>query len=70
MTPQTFSISDFCTAHSISRGLFYRAIKEGWAPRMMKLGRRRVISAEAAADWRKQREGSCTGGTHRPPEHS
>ncbi len=53
---QAFSITGFCAAHSISRALFYLLIKRGDAPKLMKVGRRTLISQEAAADWRKQME--------------
>jgi predicted DNA-binding transcriptional regulator AlpA len=53
---QALSISDFCKQHSISRALFYRALKEGWAPKIMKCGKRTLISIEAAAEWRRKME--------------
>jgi len=51
---KAFSIPQFCAAHSISRALFYLLLKEGKAPAVMKLGRRTLISGEAAAQWRAQ----------------
>jgi hypothetical protein len=51
-----FSIQQFCDAHSISRAKFYLLLKEGIAPRLMKVGRRRLISIEAAELWRRQME--------------
>jgi predicted DNA-binding transcriptional regulator AlpA len=53
---QALSISDFCRQHSISRALFYKALKEGWAPKIMKCGKRTLISVEAAAQWRRAME--------------
>lgn len=47
-----FSVREFCQAHRISRALFYRLAKDGRAPRTAKVGRRTLISQEAAADWR------------------
>jgi predicted DNA-binding transcriptional regulator AlpA len=47
-----FSIADFCMRHGISRSMFYILLKQGNAPRMLTCGRRRLISAEAAAEWR------------------
>lgn len=52
----TFTIPQFCGAHNISRAHLYDLIKAGNGPRVMKVGRRTLISAEAAADWRKQME--------------
>ena len=55
-TNQAYSVTQFCQQHNISRALFYRAKKEGWAPKTMRVGRRTLISNEAASEWRKQRE--------------
>jgi hypothetical protein len=51
-----FSIQQFCNTHSISRAKFYLLLKEGLAPKLMCVGRRRLISVEAAAEWRKKME--------------
>ena len=51
-----YSVSDFCHQHGISRGLFYRLLREGRGPRIIKAGRRTLISHEAAEDWRRQME--------------
>jgi predicted DNA-binding transcriptional regulator AlpA len=51
-----FSIAEFCELHDISRAHFYNIIKTGDGPRMMEVGGRKVISREAAADWRRERE--------------
>jgi predicted DNA-binding transcriptional regulator AlpA len=53
----TFSIGEFCRTHGVSRAFFYKLAKEGKAPRIMRLGARRLISQEAAADWRRAMEG-------------
>jgi hypothetical protein len=55
-TPSAFTIAQFCDAHHISRTHLHNMCKVGKGPRMMKLGRRVLISAEAAADWRRQLE--------------
>ena len=49
-------ITSFCNSHKISRALFYLLLKEGRGPRIMKAGRRTLISKEAAADWRQRME--------------
>jgi len=51
-TDATFSVQGFCDAHHISRGLFYKLLKEGNAPRIFKAGNRTLITKEAAKDWR------------------
>ena len=57
-TPQkpASTIPDFCADHSISRTHFYELAKQGKAPRLIKLGRRTLISAESAAEWRLRME--------------
>jgi predicted DNA-binding transcriptional regulator AlpA len=51
-----YSIETFCAAHAISRSSFYLLLKDGKAPRLMRIGTRVLISREAAADWRRERE--------------
>lgn len=56
MSKSAFTIPDWCKDNSISRAMFYKLAAEGLAPRTMKIGRKRLISVEAAADWRIQME--------------
>ena len=57
MNPVCYTVHKLCQAHgSISRVFFYKLLKQGTGPRLMKIGRRTLITAEAAADWRKQME--------------
>ena len=51
-----FTVQEFCEAHRISRGLFYTLVKEGAGPRLMKAGRRTLITADAATAWRRRME--------------
>lgn len=52
------TIAEFCeAAGGISKSFFHKMIKDGTAPRIMKVGRRTLITAEAAAEWRREREG-------------
>ena len=51
-----FSIEEFCKHHGVSRGTYYNLRKAGLAPAEMKVFSRRLISAESAAEWRRQRE--------------
>jgi hypothetical protein len=53
--PVAFSIVEFCHAHKISVSFYYQLRNQGLGPKEMQLGSRRVISAEAAADWRRAR---------------
>ena len=50
--PVAFSIREFCLAHQISEPFYFRLKAQGLGPREMKLGARRIISAEAATEWR------------------
>ena len=54
--PAALSVGEFCEAHRISRALFYLLRREGSGPRVMNVGRRTLITAEAAAEWRRQME--------------
>ena len=49
-----YSVAEFCREHGISRGLFYRLLREGRGPRVIKAGRRTLISREAAEQWRRR----------------
>ena len=51
-----FTVAEFCEAHRISQAKYYEMKKEGWGPVEMEVGRRRLISYEAAAEWRRERE--------------
>lgn len=52
-----FTISEFCREHgNMSRPLLYRLWDEGRGPRRMQVGRRVLITREAAEDWRRQME--------------
>jgi excisionase family DNA binding protein len=51
-----FSVLNFCHAHGISRGTLYKLIKEGHGPAIAKIGRRTLISCEAAEEWRRRME--------------
>ena len=53
-----FTIPEFVRLHRISRAHFYALVRQGKGPRLMRLGTRRLVSAEAAADWRKAMEGT------------
>jgi hypothetical protein len=49
-----FTVSEFCARHRISVQLFYKNREQ--MPRTFKVGTRVLISKEAAAAWRRQRE--------------
>ena len=55
-SPVAFTVKEFCAAHRISVSYYYELKKLGRAPREIMLGTRRIISAEAAAEWRRRME--------------
>lgn len=52
--PQAYTVDEFCRAHGISRALFYILAKKGKAPDIMRAGRRVLIPAESARQWRER----------------
>ena len=46
-----FSVNQFCEAYGLSRSSFYRMLREGLAPAIIRVGRRVLVSIEAARDW-------------------
>jgi hypothetical protein len=50
------SVETFCRRHGISPATYYVLKTKGLAPRETILGGRRLITREAAARWRRQRE--------------
>lgn len=54
--PAAFTVAQFCAAHNITKVFFYKLLKQGRGPRIMKVGTRTLISVEAAADWRSRME--------------
>jgi len=50
----SFTVNEFCARHRFSVQLFYKNRKQ--MPRTFKVGARVLISKEAAAAWRRERE--------------
>lgn len=55
-TADAYTVDEFCRSHRIARTKFYQLRKNGQGPRTMRLGRRVLVSREAAAEWRRQME--------------
>lgn len=51
-----FTVAAFCQRHGISRAKFYQLLSTGEGPRIFKIGRRTLISTEAALAWRQSME--------------
>lgn len=56
MVRKASSIDEFCAAHCLSRSMFYKLMNSGRGPRLMTVGTRKLVSDEAAAEWRRQME--------------
>jgi hypothetical protein len=54
--PFAFTICEFCQAHRISPSTYFQLKREGQGPVEMMVGRRRLVSRESAAKWRRARE--------------
>jgi hypothetical protein len=51
-----YTIREFCEAHRISETMFFKLRNAGLGPREMRVLRKVIISIEAAAEWRRERE--------------
>jgi hypothetical protein len=51
-----YTIPEFCRRHGISPSFYFILQQQSLTPAVMKVGARRLISKEAAAAWRAQRE--------------
>jgi hypothetical protein len=56
VAPACFTIKTFCIAHDLSEAMFFKMREMGIGPREMRVGTRVLITFEAAADWRAERE--------------
>lgn len=67
METNVYTITEFCLSNRISRSLLYTAWKEGTGPRVFRVGTKVLITREAAAEWRAERERATSqhsGATH------
>lgn len=65
-----FSVPQFCRNHHLSTSFYYELKKEGLAPKEIRIGRKVLISTEAAADWRRDMEARSTEAAPQPePEN-
>jgi hypothetical protein len=54
--PRAYTISEFCAAHRLSQGMYFKLKRAGLGPRECKLFSKITISFEAATEWRAARE--------------
>lgn len=59
MERQAFTIAEFCQSHGFSRAHYFNLQRDGLGPRTMQVGARRLISQEAAIEWRRACERQC-----------
>ena len=52
----SYSVPEFCAAHRISEGLYYKLRKAGLGPRECRALDKVTVTLESAAEWRKARE--------------
>ena len=57
---QSLTINQFCAVEKISRAQLYKEWRANRGPRFFLVGSFRRISAEARAEWRRQREAEAT----------
>lgn len=53
--PDALSIERFCQQHSISLSFYFKLAAAGLGPKTIAIGSRRLITREAASEWRSQR---------------
>jgi hypothetical protein len=53
---EAYTVKEFCRAFRISEDMFWKMRRAGWAPALMKVGTRVLISVAAADQWRRDRE--------------
>ena len=51
-----YTIEIFCERNRMSEAMYFKLKRQGKAPREMKIGKKILITPEAEADWRRERE--------------
>ncbi len=49
--PKTYTVKQFTQAYNLSRSTVYRMWRDGRGPRVLRVGRKVLISVEAAEEW-------------------
>jgi predicted DNA-binding transcriptional regulator AlpA len=52
---RALSISEFCAENGIGRTTFYKIVGTKEGPRIMKVGKRVLVTIECAEEWRRSR---------------
>lgn len=53
---KALTVSEFCEMYRVGRNLFYKLLSAGLGPQIMKVGRRTLISIDAADAWSREME--------------
>jgi hypothetical protein len=53
---EAYTVREFCAAYRISEDMFWKMRRAGWAPALMKVGTKVLISTVAAEQWKHERE--------------
>jgi excisionase family DNA binding protein len=51
-----YSVKELCCQFGISRASFYKLLQEGKGPRVLKAGKRTLITQEAVEAWKRRME--------------
>jgi len=62
----TYTVNQFYAAHNVCRSQLYEYWQQGRGPRFFWNGTRRIITVEAAAAWRRDREEEALGANYIP----
>lgn len=63
--PAAYTIAEFCQAFRVSRGHFYNLVRRGEGPRLLRVGKRVLVSADSVAEWVRRSEVQLTRGADR-----
>jgi hypothetical protein len=55
-------VKELCRRYGIATGTLYAAWRRGEGPKYMMIGDRRIVTDEAEADWRREREAATRAG--------
>jgi hypothetical protein len=66
---EAHSIPSFCASNLISEQYYFKLKRNGKGPREIRLGKRVIITPEAEADWRREREAETLAKRQREPSH-
>lgn len=66
--PETYSMEAFAAAHQMSRSRLYEILNMGCGPKVTRNGRCRLITREAAEQWRREWTGRDLPSRPKRPE--